>query len=67
MPLYQIPPDARQFEIVKSKDGDYLIVSQTTGQAGVAIPVHDEQQAQEICDRLNRGDHEGTIDVPWKL
>ena len=67
MPVYQIPPDARRFEIVKGKSGDYLIVSETTGQAGVAIPVHSEEQAHEICDRLNRGLHDGTIDVPLEM
>ena len=64
MPVYQIPPTARRFEIVKSKGGDYLVVSETTGRAGVAIPVADPRQAEEVCDRLNRGDHGGTIDVP---
>ena len=63
MPLYQIPPDAKRFEIVKGKGGDYMIVSETTGTAGVAISVRDEQQAHEICDRLNRGEHDGTIEV----
>ncbi len=63
MPIYQIPPDARRFEIVKGKSGDYMVVSQTTGTAGVAIPVKDEQQAHEICDRLNRGEHDGKVEV----
>ncbi|HEX2971745.1 MAG TPA: hypothetical protein VHP11_05400 [Tepidisphaeraceae bacterium] len=67
MPVYQIPPDARQFEIVKSKSGEYMVVSETTGQAGVAIPVHSEEQAHEVCDRLNRGQHDGTIDVPLAM
>jgi hypothetical protein len=63
MPVYQVPPDAKRFEIVKGKGGDYMIVSETTGGAGVVIPVRDAQQAQEICERLNRGEHGGTIEV----
>ena len=64
MPVYEIPPTARRFEIVRSKGGDYLVVSETTGRAGVAIPVADQRQAEDLCDRLNRGDHAGRIEVP---
>ena len=67
MPVYQIPPTARRFEIVRGKAGDYLVVSETTGTAGVAIPVADQEQAEAICDRLNRGDHDGRIEVPAVL
>ena len=63
MPVYEIPPTARRFEVVKGKSGDYLVVSETTGRAGVAIPVKDQQQAEELCARLNRGEHEGRIEV----
>lgn len=63
MPVYEIPPTARRFEIVKGKGGDYLVVSETTGRAGVAIPVKDQQQAEDVCDRLNRGRHDGKIEV----
>ena len=63
MPLYQIPPTAKRFEIARGKAGDLMVVSETTGVAGVAIPVADERQAQDVCDRLNRGDHDGTIEV----
>ena len=63
MPLYQIPPTAKRFEVVRGKAGDYMVVSETTGVAGVAIPVADQRQAEDVCDRLNRGDHDGTIGV----
>jgi hypothetical protein len=64
MPLYQIPPTATHFEIAQSKDGSYLVVSDTKGTEGVAIPCRDESQANEVCAKLNRGDHDGTIDAP---
>ena len=67
MPVYEIPTAARRFEIVRGKGGDYLVVSETTGTAGVAIPVADEEQARAICDRLNRGDHDGRIEVEARL
>ena len=64
MPVYQIPHAAKRFEIARGKDGSYVVVSETTGVGGVAIPVADERQAQDVCDRLNRGDHDGTVEVP---
>ena len=67
MPIYEIPAAARRFEIVRGKAGDFLVVSETTGTAGVAIPVADETQARDVCDRLNRGDHDGRIEVPAVL
>ena len=63
MPVYQIPPAAKRFEVVRSKAGEYMVVSETTGTAGVAIPVGDARQAEEICGRLNRGEHDGTVEV----
>ena len=64
MPIYQIPATATRFEIARAKDGAFLVVSDTRGTAGVAIPCRDESQATDVCTRLNRGDHDGTIDVP---
>ena len=64
MPLYQIPTSATHFEIAKSRDGSFLVVSHTTGTEGVAIPCRDEAQANEVCAKLNRRDHDGQIEVP---
>ena len=64
MPLYQIPSTATRFEIAKSKDGSFLVVSDTKGTEGVMIPCRDEAQATDVCGRLNKKDHAGEIDVP---
>lgn len=64
MPLYQIPLSAKRFEIARSKDGSYIVVSDTKGTEGVVIPCRDEAQANEVCEKLNRGEHDGQIDVP---
>ena len=63
MPVYEIPPAAKRFEVVRSKAGEYMVVSETTGGAGVAIPARDEAHANELCGRLNRGEHDGKIEV----
>lgn len=64
MPLYQIPSTAKRFEIAKSKDGSVIVVSDTKGTEGVVIPCRDEAQANDVCGKLNRGEHDGQIDVP---
>lgn len=64
MPVYQIPDNLKRFEIVRGKDGGVLVVSETSGTHGVVIPCRDEAQANDVCARLNRGDHNGEIDVP---
>ena len=64
MPVYQIPSAATRFEIARAKDGALLVVSDTRGVEGVAIPCRDAAQADDVCGRLNRGEHDGTIDVP---
>lgn len=64
MPLYEIPSSATHFEIAKAKDGSFLVVSDTRGTEGVAIPCRDEAQATEVCAKLNRKEHDGHIDVP---
>ena len=30
MPVYLIPPNAKRFEVVRGKAGDYMVVSETT-------------------------------------
>ncbi len=64
MPLYQIPPTATRFEIARSKEGSFIVVSDTRGTDGVVIPCRDEAQAEELCAKLNRKDHAGEVDVP---
>lgn len=63
MPVYEIPSTAKRFEIVSGQAGDLMVVSETTGRAGVVIPLRDADQAQNVCDRLNRGQHDGRIEV----
>ena len=71
MPVYTIPPGSGPFLVVRGADGAYAVAeepaagrSATGGGAGrVFIHCRDEAQARAVCDRLNRGDHDGSIQV----
>ena len=71
MPIYAIPEDAGPFVVVESRDGGFAVADEAAAAAGpnaaklglVFIPCRDEAQANAIRDRLNRGEHDGTIQV----
>lgn len=71
MPIYPIPDKAGPFMVVQAKDGGFAIAEERAAEAGsdaaklglVFIPCRDEAQAIEIRDRLNRGEHDGSIQV----
>ena len=71
MPIYTIPDDAGPFVVVESKDGSFAVADERVREGGataaklgfVFIPCRDEQQAHEVAGRLNRGEHDGTIQV----
>ncbi len=71
MPIYTIPPDSGPFVVVQAPDKSFAVIDQravgdpaTAAKLGfLFIPCRDEPQATEIADRLNRGDHDGTIQV----
>ncbi len=63
MALYRIPQNAGKFTVVTAQGGHFCVWNRKTGRHEVAIPVRNRKQAQEICDRLNRKDHNGTIEV----
>lgn len=63
MALYKIPSNSGKFTVVAAQGGHYCVWNRKTGRHEVAIPVRRRKQAQEICDKLNRGQHDGTIEV----
>ena len=65
MPVYSIPDDAGPFVVVRGNDGNFAVADEraTGGPGHVFIPCRDEAQAKELCDRLSRGDHDGTVQV----
>ena len=71
MPIYTIPPDAGPFTVVEAPDKSYAVteVRAVDDAASAAklgflfISCRDRAQAQDVCARLNRGEHDGTIQV----
>src|SRR5688500_3861336 len=71
MPIYTIPPDAGPFTVVEAPDRSVAVADAravkepaTAAKLGfVFIPCRSREQADALADRLNRGDHEGTVHV----
>ena len=63
MALYKIPKNSGKFTVVTAQGGHYCVWNRKYGKHEIAIGIRDRKKAQEICDKLNRGDHNGTIEV----
>ena len=63
MATYDIPKNAGKFTVVVARGGHYAVWNRKNGKDEIAIPVKTKKQAQEICDRINRGQHNGKISV----
>ena len=71
MPIYNIPQDSGPFVVVRGNDGQFAVAEEAAAGGGknaaklglVFIPCRDEPQAETIRDKLNAGDHDGTVQV----
>lgn len=72
MPIYTIPPQAKSFAVVRGADGSFAVAEErafggdvsTASKLGfVFIPCRDEPQAIALAEKLNRGEHDGTVQV----
>ena len=71
MPIYSIPEDSGPFVVVRGNDGQFAVAEEAAAGGGknaaklgmVFIPCRDEPQADTIRDKLNGGDHDGTVQV----
>lgn len=62
-----IPENAGQFRVSTAKAGNYIVLNDRTGRNQVIIPCRDREQAEELCRRLNSGEHNGEINVPGRV
>ena len=63
MATYEIPKNAGKFIVVVAQGGHYAVWNRKYGKHEVSIPVKTKKQADEICARINRGQHNGKISV----
>ena len=63
MATYQIPDNVGQCRVVIALGGNSLVTNDKTGKNKLKIPCKTRDQADSICDRINSGDHNGTIDA----
>lgn len=63
MAQYKIPKNAGKFTVVTAQGGHFCVWNKKYGRHEVIIPVRSRKLAQEVCDKLNRGEHDGTIEV----
>jgi hypothetical protein len=63
MATYEIPKNAGKFIVVVARRGHFAVWNRKQGRGEVTIPVKTKRQADEICRKLNRGEHQGKISV----
>ena len=71
MPVYEVPRDDRPYVVVENGAGEAAVVEAALAAAGkrgaklggVFIPCRDRPQAEALAEKLNTGDHDGTVRV----
>jgi hypothetical protein len=61
MAQYHIPKGAGKVRVVTSKAGTPLVINDSHGKNKVSIPCKTMEQAEELCRKINSGDHQGTV------
>lgn len=64
MATITIPENAGQFRVQTARAGNLIVTNDRTGKKQVIIPVRSRAQADELCARLNAGEHNGQVSVP---
>lgn len=64
MAIVTLPKPAGKFRVSTASAGNYIVLNDRTGKNAVIIPCQSRHQAEELCNRLNAGDHDGQVLVP---
>ena len=59
-----IPKNPGVFRVIIARAGNYLVTNDRGGKNGINIACASQAQADEICRKLNEGDHNGEIHAP---
>jgi hypothetical protein len=63
MATYSIPSNSGKFIVVVAGGGHYAVWNRKHDKNEISIPVKTKKQAREICEKLNKKQHDGTISV----
>ncbi len=66
MTLITIPENAGRFRVSTAKAGNYIVLNDRTGKNQIIIPCRNREQAEELCRRLNAGEHNGQVHAPGR-
>ena len=61
MPKYTIPKNQGVFRVQTAMAGNYIVINNKTGKNQIIIQCRSKDHANDICNRLNRKDHNGEI------
>lgn len=61
MPRIILPKHPGVFRVAIARAGNYIVLNDKTGKSQIIIPCQNKIEAEELCARLNMGDHKGEI------
>ena len=59
-----LPKNPGLFRVQTARAGNHVVINDRTGKNQVIIRCHDLEKAEELCRRLNAGEHNGEVIVP---
>lgn len=63
MAIHHIPKNVGQCRVIIAYAGNPLVTNDKTGKSKLLIACKTHAQAIEMCERINRGDHDGAINA----
>ena len=64
MALYKIPKDLGKVRVAMGLGGRFMVWNGKQGRGEFNIPCRSRKQAEEVCEKINSGRHDGEIEVP---
>ena len=61
MPRYIIPATVEKMRVLVTMAGTYAAWDGKKGRGGLVIPCRDKAHAEEVCRRINAGEHNGEV------